>query len=208
MMLAGRFLSDVEQLRLSLGRHVEPGQVLAMVGATSRSGVSVATAALGQSFARVGQATIIIDAHVAHARQHRLAGLGREPGLWQLLADEMRAEAVCQATTAERLQVVPCGRKGGRVVPVFGAEKWRRTLRELAGEDRIALVDAGRLHSAVAMSAVSASDACVLVIESGRSLKPAIGHAIGQLEASGANVIGLLINKRRFVVPRWLYGRS
>jgi Mrp family chromosome partitioning ATPase len=50
-------------------------------------------------------------------------------------------------------------------------------------------------------------DGVVLVIEAERVRTPVIERAVDTLQDCGANVLGAVLNKRRFPIPRFLYKR-
>jgi len=49
------------------------------------------------------------------------------------------------------------------------------------------------------------SDGCALVLQSERTRIPVMKHIIEQLELSGANFIGTVVDGRRFYIPRFIY---
>jgi Mrp family chromosome partitioning ATPase len=52
-----------------------------------------------------------------------------------------------------------------------------------------------------------AADGVVLVVESERTRKEQVRHALNTIEMAEANVLGCVLNKRRYPIPNWLYRR-
>jgi hypothetical protein len=50
-------------------------------------------------------------------------------------------------------------------------------------------------------------DGMVVVVEAGRTRWPVVQHLREQFEAAGGTVLGVVLNRRRYFVPRWLYRR-
>jgi Mrp family chromosome partitioning ATPase len=48
-------------------------------------------------------------------------------------------------------------------------------------------------------------DGVVLVVEADRTKRDQIQRAQRTIEMANGNLLGLVLNKRRYVVPRWLY---
>jgi len=45
----------------------------------------------------------------------------------------------------------------------------------------------------------------VLVVESELTRAQVVDYAIDRLNSSGANILGTILNKRQFNIPKWLY---
>ena len=50
-------------------------------------------------------------------------------------------------------------------------------------------------------------DGAVLVVEAGRSRHESVERARQLLDKAKVRTVGVVLNKRRFPVPRWLYDR-
>lgn len=50
-----------------------------------------------------------------------------------------------------------------------------------------------------------ATDGVVFVIESNRTRAEVVNHALDKLKSSGANILGMILNKRVFHIPQFLY---
>jgi Mrp family chromosome partitioning ATPase len=51
------------------------------------------------------------------------------------------------------------------------------------------------------------SDGVILVLEFGKTCKQVDGKIKQELEAAGANFLGVVINKRKYYIPKWIYKR-
>jgi polysaccharide biosynthesis transport protein len=51
----------------------------------------------------------------------------------------------------------------------------------------------------------AATDGVVFVIESNRTRAEVVNHALDKLKSSGANILGMILNKRVFHIPQFLY---
>jgi uncharacterized protein involved in exopolysaccharide biosynthesis/Mrp family chromosome partitioning ATPase len=55
--------------------------------------------------------------------------------------------------------------------------------------------------------AVAGIDGTLLVIEAERTVAVAAARAVAAIEAAGGYLLGLILNKRRYIIPEWIYER-
>lgn len=55
--------------------------------------------------------------------------------------------------------------------------------------------------------AIAGIDGTILVIEAERTVSVAAARTITAIEAAGGYLLGLVLNKRRYIIPDWIYGR-
>lgn len=71
--------------------------------------------------------------------------------------------------------------------------------------DLIVIESEGALKQAGASLLSAAADATVLVIQAERTRMPVIRELQRMLEAHGGKIVGTVLNKRKFYIPRFLY---
>ena len=91
---------------------------------------------------------------------------------------------------------------------VFGAARFGELINQLKEHYDFIVVDCPPLMgtSGAAMLA-SQCDASVLVVEAGRVRRESIQRCIQNLEATGANLLGVVLNKRKYPIPEFIYNR-
>ena len=55
--------------------------------------------------------------------------------------------------------------------------------------------------------AIAGIDGTILIIEAERTVAVAAGRTIAAIETAGGHLLGLVLNKRRYIIPEWIYGR-
>jgi succinoglycan biosynthesis transport protein ExoP len=55
--------------------------------------------------------------------------------------------------------------------------------------------------------AIAGIDGTILVIEAERTVSVAAARTTMSIEAAGGHLLGLVLNKRRYIIPDWIYGR-
>ena len=79
---------------------------------------------------------------------------------------------------------------------------------ELKNVYRFIVIDApAALKDMTALRLAGHVDGVVLVIESGRVRWEVAKQTVDLLKQANANVLGVVLNKRRFYLPNWLYQR-
>jgi len=80
-----------------------------------------------------------------------------------------------------------------------GLNAWRDRFDAIA-------IDCGSLEKSFDLLRVAReADGVVLVVEAGRTSKSQIDRAAKLVSESGGTLLGFVLNKRRYPIPRWLY---
>lgn len=153
---------------------------------------------------------LLIDADLAEPTLHRMLGVADGPGVGNWLRSATSEDAslagFVHATNHGRLSMMPAG----------SAEHMTHLLDRI---DR--MFDEARLdfrHLVIDLPPISATptalrlaakcDAVLLIVECGNLHQEVVRRSVRALQAAGANVAGVVLNKRRFPIPDWLYERS
>ena len=203
-----KFFADVEALRLLIAREADEsdGSVLALCGLGPRPGVTTLTAWLGFSLASQGKPTTIVDANTSSPRIHVPFRCLQRPGAADLLEKRSSRREAVRATSLDSLKVLPAGEALNHKAGV-STESWRELLQGLRAESRYVLVDAGKFGSPGALAVALAADAVLLVVEAGKCRRETISSSVDLLKKHRARVLGVVLNKRRYRIPEFIYRR-
>jgi len=191
---------------------------LLVTSAGDGDGKTATVANLAVTSADGGRRGCVIDADLRNSRLHEFFGLGREPGLSDVLTAEVAlAEAV--VTVGTGLAFVPAGRRterpdlllaradlGGLLDRVAedpnaaedDASTGRRRSRLRAAtsdaDPAIVFIDAAPVLAAGEVSRLAAAvDAVVVVARANSTAKASLGAAVDQLRRAGGNVVGVVL---------------
>jgi succinoglycan biosynthesis transport protein ExoP len=168
--------------------------VLQVTSADAGQGKSTVVANLGVALARIGVATLIVDADLRRPQQHRIFELDNSEGLSTRLA--LPGSDVAALPTRYRdLTVLPSG-----PIPPDSTEmlhiRFKHTLDELRTEGVVILVDSPPLLPVSdARLIASHVDGVILVAAAGTSNPAAVRAAIDMLEFAGDKLVGIVINQ-------------
>lgn len=192
------FLNGIEQ-----GKASGKCTIVALTSATPKEGVSYVTQSFAVELAeRTGKRTLIADA----------AGLQRVDML-----HFNQVSKFCSTTDVANLYVFsPDGREKATDDNRHLLATKRKS--ELAqGLDNLqtlrfvfdyVFLDCGALRkSDIAALLAPSVDGVVLVVEAERTRNEQVRKAINTIEAAKGNLLGCVLNKRRYSVPNWIYSR-
>ena len=174
------------------------GPVIAFTSASPGEGVShVVRYFAEQLAAHTGGPTLVIDA--VRLRNLRAADFINMPGR-------------CQRTKVDNLWLLPHERalngNGHRpkVAPASDSESGLDHLDALSMTFSHTLVDCPSIGSSYEAAFVAPEvDGVILVVEADRTRKHQILRARQTIEMANGKLIGMVLNKRRLVVPEWFY---
>ena len=151
---------------------------------------------------------LLVDANIASPALHRIFGIRASGGLVDILASSHGEEgaAAIVSSPIENLRLLPAGSKEGDSGDVFKSAQWASLFKHLKKNYHYVIVDLPALgQTEWAVQAAGLCDGVALVVEADRSPWEAVLQTKQRLLISHANILGVILNKRRFPVPKWLY---
>ena len=171
-------------------------------------GKTLTAANLGISFAGMDKRTLIVDADMRKPRQHKLFGVGKEPGLADYLVGRATLEEVIVPTEVEHLNLIPAGTRSPNTAELLASNRMTELIQKLVAEHDFVLFDTPPLIPVTdAALLASKMDGVLLVVKYSATHKDAAQHALEILEKVGTPAIGVVLNDVE-VVRRLGYYRS
>ncbi|MGU3539186.1 CpsD/CapB family tyrosine-protein kinase [Methylobacterium sp. A54F] len=191
-----------------VGLDRRPGPPVRRVGVTAvqaGEGVTTLSGQLARTYARRGYATVLIEANWQAPRLAAEHGLVGQAGFADIVAGDVAPMKGVHAV-ADNLAIVPAGR----------SEAIRRVgLDDLRVVDFLGLVDArydlaildcppvSQIGDTAALAPVL--DGFIVVVGAERTRRVVAERAVSDLEAAGGEVLGVVLNRCRRPIPRWIY---
>lgn len=209
---AGHSRDQWQQLIHHLFLRRGPGSRLAvgLASATAGEGTSFVAFHLATELARsTEQPTLLFETNLHRPAQAREHGVEADPGLRHLLLDRnFPLESCLRQTGIEHLWLLPAGYA---VNGSSGALDWTHFRRIFAGlRERFCgiIADLPPVNlSTDAMIIGPVFDGVVLVVEADLCSREVIQSAAARLRRANPNVMGTILNKRKFFIPAPLYRR-
>lgn len=150
------------------------------------------------------QRVLVIDANLRHPSLHRRLGAVRGPGLAEFLSGRIHLDHVTQRLS--RLHLIAAGRSKHDPVMLLESPRFAEALERKVQDYDCVLIDAPAFVDHPETEALLQHvDACVLVAEAGRTRPPVARSVAEAVRDSGSELLGTVLNKRRFAIPERIY---
>ena len=206
--------ADVLAYYESVGKQIEvalggvTSRNLVVCGAIANEGVSTVVAQFGEMLSRRGERVVLVDGNPRHPSLHRQFHLPDAPGLAEYVAGSAPRELVIHPTGFANLSLVPLGRCADRSEADRVTEAIGDFTREIADGYDYVLTDADYIGSPFfSQGAVAAGNGVVLVVRAGRTNREVAGRAVETVRQVGGRVLGVVLNRREFPIPDFIYRR-
>ncbi len=215
--IALRQLRAFSQLEDRIAHVAKPeSNVLAVTSAHRGEGVSTVSANLASALAARGEgAVLLVDASLYAPSVHRTFSAEISPGLGEkLFADATNGT---RESAVPNLRILTVGdlskagpRKGryGRESSTFDrlARDLDELLQDWRQDYRYVILDLPALEEDSQVPHVAAHcDGTLLVVAAGKGRWQVLQHAREELDACRVGLLGVVLNKRRYPIPGWLY---
>jgi protein-tyrosine kinase len=137
-------------------------KALAIISAARKEGRSYIAANLAVVFSQLGERTLLIDADLRYARQHKFFGLEDRAGLSAVLSGRAGLEAIQRIPALLNLSVLPAGVLPPNPQELLARPVFAQLLDELSAHFDIILLDSP--------AAAETSDAQTLAVRAGAAL--------------------------------------
>jgi len=150
---------------------------------------------------------LIIDAHYHQAGLHKNFDNSLSPGLAELLSGKVTFAQVSREISSN-LWIITAGDSQSGSENYLDAKKMVDIIAQAKKDFEIVLIDTADLRNyrdTFAMGTLA--DGLILVVSEGKTRRPAIVAAIAPLKENNFNILGAVLNRRTFALPKFIYER-
>jgi non-specific protein-tyrosine kinase len=148
----------------------------------------------------------VVDTNVVSPHLAEVFGAEPAPGMAEVLAGSATPSSALTALEGLGVHLLACGRADPRHLRP-DPEMLERLLSEFGGYDYV-LVDCAPLLSwPHSVTVAAACDGVILVARWGRTKREVAGRALETLAAANARVLGVVLNRRQYPIPEFIYRR-
>jgi len=188
------------------GVDAELPESLLVTSAQAEEGKTRTAVGLAAAIASSGRRVVLVDADFRASEVSNLFGLEpREEGFVSLLEGRSTALEEVLVPAGERwpeLRVLPAGRDPARGIDLLEPARIEAALRDVAHEADVLVIDSPPVTQyADAIALAGAVDAVVMAIRLGRSRQDLVAEARGILARAGVPPVGLVLTRRRPLLP-------
>lgn len=196
-----------ERLLLCSNGSTEQPFILGVTAYRRHEGVSTVAVNLATALSRNGIGKVLlVDTNICHPLVHQIFKVKLSPGLFDIFSNGQSEESAIQPLPARNLHILSAGSKNGNLSENFDSNVFTKLLNSMKNNYRYVVLDVPALSEDRSVARLaSLCDGVVLVVEAENIRWEVAQKAKEQLLDLKANVLGVVLNKRRFHIPRWLY---
>lgn len=182
---------------------------LVFVSAVPGEGTSLVSREFTRTLAEsAGVSTLLVDANLRRPSVHEAFGVARDPGLSDYVMSSAPLQECLRSVRSSNLVLLPAGRRVVAPPRVLMDPRTEQLLADVRQRFRYVVLDMPPLLSFSEGVPISRMvDGVVLVVRSGHTKRELVERALELLRDAGANVLGTVLNRRKFHIPRMIYDR-
>lgn len=187
------------QLQMRWANGANERTALAIVSTSRGDGRSNLAANLAVTFAQLGERTLLIDADLRAARQHKLFKIDNQQGLSSLLAGRMQEQVVTFVHGIPGLAVLPAGPVPPNPAELLSRPAFERILVQSLSTFDVVLIDTPAYESGPDAAILSRfAGAALMVARNHVTRTRAFGDLVANVQGFGAQTVGsVLVDVRK-----------
>ena len=198
------------QLLNSLDRTIHKNyRIIGVSSCRQRSGVTTVSTNLALAIAQKGDTEVLlVDANLENPDITRNYALANKPGLSDILMDRDLKSMLTENHFGSGLHLLPAGRSVRKTS--MQASSFANWLEAATPEHacKYIIIDLPVVRGfGLAANLAGLCDAVVLVVDSPRSRWQRTKRALQELAMVNTSVLGIVLNRRSYPIPNWLYQR-
>jgi capsular exopolysaccharide synthesis family protein len=197
------YKSIVGQIEIALPQRTS--RVLMLSSSVYGEGTTNIAVGLGMTIAKMmGRKTVIVDCNLHHPEVHLRFGVP-DVGLGEYLTGRIPIQQAVSSTVVPNLYAMPLGR-GVASLSALEDERLQKLIAELRSNFEYVLIDAapvGVYPECVVLC--DKVDGVVLVVRYGSTRREIVKRAKEIITRADGKVLGVVLNRRTFPIPEFLY---
>lgn len=168
--------------------------------------------AICSAFALSGNANadvLLVDGNFSAPKLHEHFSAPLSPGFSHLLEAKMEAKDVLVKTAYQRLLLLPQGGTSISLTDLYRSKNFETQISWFKSNFDYVIYDGSSIFGASDASAIARYfDGIVLVVECERTRWEVLRDASERITKAGGQILGVVLNKRHYYIPKAFYGRG
>jgi capsular exopolysaccharide synthesis family protein len=200
------FRSTYKNIRLVTGSHT-PIRSLTISSPEPGDGKTTIAVNLALAAAAMGQRVLLVDADLRQPQVHQQMGLPNQLGLSEIMTTNVNVRtALQQSPMRDNLMVLTAGETSVDPTEILTSGKMRLLMERFQMVFDLVIYDTPPLVGLADSSLVaSQTNGLVLVVRLGKTKRPALTHALEELNVSSTAVLGLVANGVKDMPTPYVY---
>jgi len=184
-------------------------RVIMFTSAVDGEGTSTVSREFATTLATANEVdTLLVDANLRRPGHHRALRAQQNPGLTDAVLGGVPVEQCIQATPVPHLSLMAAGRRVVAPPRVFTDPNVDDVIGSIRRNFSLTVIDMPPMLSfSEGLQLSGRVDGVVLVIRAGDTKRQLVELAAERLAGAGANILGTVLNRRKFYIPRMIYER-
>lgn len=186
-------------------------RVINFVSSRSGEGTSTVVANLARIIMtnKTAEDVLLIDANRYHPVLHLAFSTPSEPGLFDALLQKASYADSVHRAYEDNLSVIPCGTRVSPASARIGQESLINLISQIRDRYRHVLIDSPPLlSSSDALSLATSSDLTLLIIQANMTKWEVAEKCKRILQDNNCILGGVVLNRFRHVIPKWVYRKT
>lgn len=202
-------LAGVQGSLVSAAEKREVGSIL-VTSCNRQEGKTVTAISMAYALSSQGDASVLlVDGNFSAPRVHQHFNVDTDPGLSDLLTSRATLEETLRRTELDRVALLPHGSRRASFLEMYRSASFEENLAALKRNFDYIIFDGTSIFGASDASFIARYfDGIVLVVECERTRWEVVQDAKERVEKAGGDILGVVLNKRRYYIPKAFYGRG
>lgn len=186
-----------------------PIKTIMVSSAAAREGTTTVASNLAVTMAKKSTLKILlVDANLRHPNLNKFFALENKGGLSDLILGKIEISDVLKKTELPNLSVITSGACNLNHLEIFESERLKDIIKSLRNQFDHLIFDSVPINVYPdAQILASKLDGVVLVVRAGKTRRQVVQKAKEQLQRVNANIVGIILNRRKYVIPKLFYNR-
>jgi len=173
---------------------------------TEREKSSMVSTNFAVTLASDGDRVLLIDANLESPFLHKLFNLEGKNGLTELCSEKSLLVNAMHKTQFSNLSVIPCGKLRSNPSTAFECSSLGVHIQAMKTHAEWVLFDAPPIYSSnSAVVLAKYVDGVIMVVEAEKTRWEVAANAKQRIEDGNGTMLGVILNNRRFHIPRGIY---
>jgi capsular exopolysaccharide synthesis family protein len=200
-----------EDLKTSFLTRYPDGSIKTILFMATDSGVGCSTTALNFATCLAEEPhfrVLLVEVNLRTPSLSELYEIDYAEGLSELLTNRTNMVTQIKRVGPGNLHVLACGRNHSSPTSLFVSSRFGQFLKLIREKFNFIIFDGPPVPSfAESRIICQKMDGVILVIESGKTRRQVALDAKKEVEDAGGKLLGVVLNKRRYYIPDWIYKR-
>jgi len=151
---------------------------------------------------------LLVDPNFNQPTLHRYFGIESNQGLGEVIEQNTDWRNCLIPVQGSALKIITAGKSDSKPVELLSSERFRTLVRQWRNQFKYVIIDTPPVLTSVeSLSVASVTDGVVLIVCAGQTRWDSAQNAKRKLQASGINLLGVALNRRKMDIPDGLYRR-